>query len=197
MLRRLGAILFRFRSYTPIPLVVIALLASRPTVYKVALGCLFIAAGETIRIWAAGYLGGSGRTRTVGGDVLITSGPFSFTRNPLYLGNLFLSLGFLICLWPFMPYSVFILVGLFVLQYWPIVEAEEQYLNKAFGREYRRYRRSVSSFFPAFQRYDGVRTEYDLGRAMRAERPTFQTIGGLFLLLILRWFVFSSILPLL
>ncbi len=197
MLKRLGAILFRFRSYTPIPLIVIAFLASRPTVHTIALGCLLIAAGEAIRIWAAGYLGGSGRTRTVGADVLITSGPFSLTRNPLYLGNLFLSLGFLICLWPFMPYSIFILIGLFVLQYWPIVEAEEQCLEKTFGQEYRRYRRFVPAFFPVLRRYDGARDEYDVRRALRAERPTFQTIGGLFVLLVLRWFFFNSTLPLL
>jgi hypothetical protein len=96
-----------------------------------------------------------------------------------------------------MPYSFFLLIGLFALQYRSIVAAEEEHLEKVFGEEYRRYRRSVPSFFLTFRRYCGVSTEYDFRRAVRAERATFQTIGGLFLLLIVRWFVLGSILPLL
>lgn len=196
MQQRMGEFLFKFRSYTPIPLVIIAFLGSNPTPNKIILGTTIVLVGELIRIWSAGYLGGSGRARRIGGEFLVTQGPYSYTRNPLYLGNLLLSVGLLISFWAFMPYLMLILLGLFCFQYYSIIKAEEEVLQKKFGKEYISYKSSVSVFFPKLKRYRGKNITFNLSRALRSERSTFQTLGVLYIVLIFRYFFFNSKLPL-
>ncbi len=58
---------------------------SRPTPALTAAGVLFALGGEAVRLWAAGHLTKSVR--------LITSGPYAYTQNPLYLGRLMILTG--------------------------------------------------------------------------------------------------------
>lgn len=192
----MGEVLFRFRSYTPVPLVLVAFLGSSPTVGKLILGSTIVLIGETIRIWSGGYLGGSLRTRRVGGEFLVRSGPYSYTRNPLYLGNLLLSVGMAICFWAFMPYLMVILLLFFFFQYYSIMKVEEEFLEEKFGEEYIGYRKSVPAFFPKRKRRQKNDMKFSLSRALRAERATFQNLGALYLLLLFRYFFLKSRLPL-
>jgi protein-S-isoprenylcysteine O-methyltransferase Ste14 len=194
--RRAGQVLFRWRSYTPVPLVLIAFLGSNATIHRVIIGSLIISVGETIRIWSGGYLGGSLRTRKIGGEVLVKSGPYSYTRNPLYLGNLLLSVGMAICFWALMPYLMVILLLFFFFQYYSIVKAEEEFLATKFGEEYVLYRNSVPAFLPRLRRTEGNDGDFNFSRALKSERATFQNIGALYLLLGVRCFVLDSKLPL-
>jgi len=193
---RLGEVLFRLRSYTPIPLIVIAFLSSDPTIGKIILGSAIVFIGESIRVWSAGYVGGSSRTREVGGDELVTQGPYAYTRNPLYSGNLLLSVGMLICFWGFMPYLVLILLPLFFLQYYSIIRTEEEYLQKRFGAAYTSYKKSVPAFFPQLKGYAGNSASFDLSKGIRSERSTFGTLTVLYVLLIVRCLFLNSTLPL-
>lgn len=197
MHKRVGEVLFKFRSYTPIPLVIIAFLGSNPTFCKIIFGSVIALIGEIIRIWSMGYLGGSSRTRTVGGEFLVMSGPYAYTRNPLYLGNLLLSVGLLICFWAFMPYLISILLLLFFIQYYAIIRVEEEFLEKKFSEAYLSYKNRVPAFFPRLKRYRGQGPKFHLLRALKSERPTFQTVGILCLLLLLRCLFLDSKLPLL
>src|SRR5687768_6513882 len=61
---------------------------SHPTPKTFAIGTLLVSIGTLIRIWAGGHL-----TRD---QQLTTSGPYQFSRNPFYLGRLFLLVGFAI-----------------------------------------------------------------------------------------------------
>ena len=85
---------FKYRSYTPIPIGAMILFFSRPNNSYVFLGFAFLIAGESIRLWAVSYAGGITRTRKVGAPKLCSSGPYSYVRNPLYVGNMFMYLGF-------------------------------------------------------------------------------------------------------
>ncbi|MFX1483416.1 MAG: methyltransferase family protein [Promethearchaeota archaeon] len=71
---------------------------------------------------------------------LIQTGPYSFTRNPIYLGNLIMLLG-LVFVWS----SIVILIGLilvyFVFQYF--IKREEIILEEEFGEEYRDFKNRV------------------------------------------------------
>ena len=84
---------FKYRSYTPIPLVLVLLYFSNPFQPAIYFGIGLLAVGESIRIWAVRYAGGRTRTRKVGAPKLVTSGPFAYVRNPLYLGNMLMYLG--------------------------------------------------------------------------------------------------------
>jgi protein-S-isoprenylcysteine O-methyltransferase Ste14 len=74
-------------------------------------------------------------------DHLVTSGPFSFTRNPIYLGNTMLTIGIGLVtesLW----FLLFALCAAFATQKLAI-EGEERHLEAKFGKKYRDYRARI------------------------------------------------------
>ena len=72
---------FKYRSYTPIPIVLLILLYySKPIYPYYIIGVALMIIGEFIRIDAVRYAGGATRTRNVGAPFLCTSGPYSQTR---------------------------------------------------------------------------------------------------------------------
>ena len=88
-----GNFLFKYRSYTPIPLALYILYNSHPEIQNVLIGFILIAIGESLRMWAVSYAGGITRTTNVGAPSLCTSGPYGYTRNPLYIGNMIIYSG--------------------------------------------------------------------------------------------------------
>jgi protein-S-isoprenylcysteine O-methyltransferase Ste14 len=92
---------------------------SHPDPASLAVGLPLSACGLALRAWAAGHLAKDRR--------LATSGPFSFTRNPLYLGTLITALGLAAA-----ARSVglaLLCAALFALVYLPAIELEEQHLT--------------------------------------------------------------------
>ena len=86
-------LLFKYRSYTPIPIGLMIIYFARPGSAHLTLGIPLLLTGEVMRIWAVSYAGGETRTRRVGAPALCSSGPFAFVRNPLYLGNMLMYVG--------------------------------------------------------------------------------------------------------
>ena len=74
-------------------------------------------------------------------QVIIDSGPFRLSRNPLYVGVVALDVG-LSLLWPSFWALVLVPLGVALL-WWGAVRPEEQYLSAKFGAEYDAYRRRV------------------------------------------------------
>jgi protein-S-isoprenylcysteine O-methyltransferase Ste14 len=72
---------------------------------------------------------------------LITSGPFRFTRNPLYLSMCLIYLGIALRMGSYWPYLLLVPV-LLVMQY-GVVLREEAYLERKFGEDYRRLKQTV------------------------------------------------------
>ena len=68
---------------------VVALWLAQPTARSLAIGAIAALAGEAMRIWAAGHLE-KGREVT-------SSGPYGFTRHPLYLGSKMIGVGLAFC----------------------------------------------------------------------------------------------------
>lgn len=185
-------IFFKFRSYTPIPLIIAALLLAKTTWVSYLLGLATASIGEILRIWAVRYAGGATRTTgRVGGDELVTNGPFAHVRNPLYLGNFILSLGLLIMAWPWMPWLLLIYFAVFAFQYGCIISLEEEYLRNNFGKVYQDYLKSVPRFMPKFRGYaKGLRHPNTLAKALRTERNTLQSVAFVSLAILLRWQLF-------
>jgi protein-S-isoprenylcysteine O-methyltransferase Ste14 len=180
---------FKYRSYSPIPLIIAALILAKTTWQSYLFGFALACIGEAIRIWAVFYAGGATRTTgRVGGDELVTNGPFAYVRNPLYFGNFILSLGLLIMAWPWMPLLLVIYLAVFAIQYSCIISLEEQYLWKNFGETYQQYFKSVPRFFPTFQKYGkGSRSPIPLAKALYTERNTLQSFAFVSLAILLRW----------
>jgi protein-S-isoprenylcysteine O-methyltransferase Ste14 len=92
---------------------------AHPTFASLYVGIPVSAAGLALRAWAAGHLAKNQR--------LAVSGPYSFTRNPLYLGTLITALGFALA--GRSPGLAVLFLLLFVLVYLPAIELEEQHLS--------------------------------------------------------------------
>lgn len=108
------------RLRVPAGFVMVATFAwfARPDSASLAIGLPLSACGLALRAWAAGHLAKNQR--------LAVSGPYSFTRNPLYLGTLITALGLAAAAHSFGLALLF--AGLFALVYLPAIELEEQHL---------------------------------------------------------------------
>lgn len=173
---KIGNFFFKIRSFTPIPFIFALLYFAKPAWYTVVIGIPFIVAGEFLRIWAVGYAGASTRARTLGAARdLVTTGPYSYVRNPLYLGNFLLSLG--VCLVANVYWLVAVLIVGYFCQYLPIIALEEAYLLKSCGSVYQTYREQVPRFVPQFQSYSDPSThDFSFARAIKSEKRTLTAI---------------------
>lgn len=179
---RLGAWLFRKRDFTPIPFIAVALFFVNPTPLSIAIGSSMAVLGEAIRFWGVSYIGGISRTRTAATGALIRTGPFSLVRNPLYVGNFFLSTGLVTISGAWFLVLVFVL--LFAFQYHFIVQWEEANLRAKFGAEYEAYCRQVPRWVPRFSGYQGT-ARPDVSKALRSEWITWLAIFAVTALLAL------------
>ncbi len=72
---------------------------------------------------------------------LVTSGPYRFTRNPMYLGFTLLYLG--LALWFGGYWTLMLLPPVLVVMIHGVIRREEAYLSRLFGTEYDDYRQRV------------------------------------------------------
>ena len=183
--------LFQYRSYTPFPFLFTMVLFARPTGTTLAAGFVLTLIGESIRFWGVAYAGSLTRvTGNVGAPEVVIAGPFSYVRNPLYIGNILMYTGVGVMANALTPWLVLVALAYFSIQYSLIVSLEEEFLEKEFGEGYIEFKKNVPRFFPRFQSYKLPRQEQQKPgwqEAVRSERRTFQAIVLVMLLLLLIW----------
>lgn len=180
---KLGQRLFEYRSYTPIPFLIVMIIFARPTLTSILIGFFIVICGEAVRMWGVSIVGSETRTTgAVGGTYLVTKGPYAYVRNPLYLGNMIMHCGFGVMSLAIFPWLVIAALLFFILQYSLIVRSEEDYLAKRFGDEYERYRQSVPRFIPSLKKYlsgNAPQPDFDWKRGIKSEKRTLQAIAAL------------------
>ena len=148
----MGGWLFRQRTWLPIPLALALLFVrageARPSSLLVAVGCATVALGEMVRLWAVRHIGVISRTRSNRLGPLVSTGPFAIVRNPLYLANIALWVGF--ALSARLAWMAPMFVAVLGLEYHAIVRWEERLLEERQGDEYRAYPARVSRWMPSF-----------------------------------------------
>ena len=172
--------LFSNRSFTPVPIALVIIYLSNPSILYFTYGMPLILIGELIRINAVSYAGGITRTMNVGAPSLCTSGLYSRTRNPLYLGNMIIYLGIVLVAG---GKYVIVLEGIvflyFTFQYMMIISLEEETLKKLFGNEYISYMTNVPRLFPKVTPWTGglnVHKPSNLYKTLKTEKRTLQNI---------------------
>ncbi len=187
--------IFKYRSYTPIPFLIVMVVFARPTVASLVAGFAVLVLGELVRFWGVSIAGAETRTTgNVGGTFLITNGPFAYVRNPLYLGNMLLYAGIGIMSMALFPWLLAIAVVWFYVQYYLIVTKEEEYLAERFGAPYDEYRKDVRRFLPRltpFRSSQPPDKTLDPAEGLASERRTLQAIG-LVTLMILAIYLFQQ-----
>lgn len=119
---------------------IIFLLLMHPSIRSLWIGAVLSLAGALLRLWASGHI--------VKGRVLTRSGPYAFSRNPLYLGSFFMALGIIVGGQGYWLLPVFALF--YLIFYVPVMRAEEQELLNGYGNEFIEYSKTVPLFFPRF-----------------------------------------------
>jgi protein-S-isoprenylcysteine O-methyltransferase Ste14 len=146
-------------------------------------GAALVLAGEAVRLWAVHHIGVISRTRSDRLGPLISTGPFSLVRNPLYLGNLALWAGFAVSarlLW--MVPLILVVLG---LEYHAIVRWEEHLLTARLGDSYREYAARVPRWLPKFApiKQASSPATYSWRETFFSERGTLVAIAAGYLLL--------------
>ena len=174
---RIGAVLFRNRRWLPLPFLLVALLApAHPTATNWIAGAVLIALGEWIRLAGVAAAGTVTRRRSRDVQRLVTYGIFQLVRNPLYVGNFLIWMGFVVIsgvMW-FLPVAIL----LFAIEYTLIVAYEEGVLESIFGQEYLDYKKSTPRWFPR-PPAEPERGPHDWAEAWRSEISTFLQYGAL------------------
>ena len=112
---------------------------ARPSVTSILWSLPIVAFGVWMRAYAAGFVKKNAE--------LTVTGPYAFTRNPLYLGSMAIAFGFADASsrW----WLVVLLVCLFLAIYWPTILSEEIFLRRTFP-EFDAYSARVPRLFPRF-----------------------------------------------
>jgi protein-S-isoprenylcysteine O-methyltransferase Ste14 len=165
---KLSSLIYRCRVRTALFVLIAVIVLARPSVRSIAFGLAVCALGLLIRGWAAGHIRKE--------KELAVSGPYRYTRNPLYLGNFLLGLSIALganSLW---------CVGLFALYFlifYPLVIMEElRRMKRLFPAEYESYGKQVPLFFPSFRRRAAGENSKFRWELYRRNRETRALIGS-------------------
>ena len=136
----LGGLFLGFLIHWRLPLPIIPAVLVGPLRL---LGAFCLVAGLALTIWAVATFRRVGTTRHPAGPTtaLAVAGPYRFTRNPMYLGLVFITAGLALlanALWPLVLLPVVI-----VILRRAVIDREERYLTAKFGEEYLQYKARV------------------------------------------------------
>jgi protein-S-isoprenylcysteine O-methyltransferase Ste14 len=192
-IQKLGLWLFRHRSYSPLPMIVLVLACFPPRHYGGAQHWVTAAAvatallGEAVRVLTVGFAhhGTSGRESYLRADALNVTGAYSLVRNPLYIGNTLIYSGILFFwgnVWAFLLMLVFLCV-----QYTLIILGEESYLRLKYGNQYREYARTVPRILPCKRKFRSPESDFQWRRVIVKENDSvFNMLAMLLILQALR-----------
>ena len=122
---------------------------ARPTTQSLLVGTVLVIPGLLIRALASGHVQKN--------EQLATSGPYAYTRNPLYLGSFILGLGFAVAARSW--WIAALMVVMFFAIYLPVIRGEEAYLREHFP-EFDDYARQVPRLFPRLTPLPGRRGSF-------------------------------------
>lgn len=130
------------------------IVAADPTKPSLTVGLILVGLGETIRIWAAGYLQKN--------QALVTAGPYGYVKNPLYVGTMLITAGFCI-----MANNIYILALAFfgfIFYYIPYKRrVESSRLKSLFGKSFEEYDSQVDDYMPRLKPYEKGEGNWRLG----------------------------------
>jgi len=142
-------LLARWRVFLGFVFGALVLWLATPTWPWLALGAAIAVAGESLRLWAAGHLE---KSREV-----TRSGPYRFTRHPLYLGSTLIGIGLATA-------AHHLIVALVIVAYLAAtltaaMRSEEAHLREKFGDDYDAYAEKRAS--PMARRFSWARARHN------------------------------------
>lgn len=167
--------LARWRVRAGYPLTLACLWLSQPTPQTLRLGFVVGLLGLLLRAAAAGHL--------LKHEALAMTGPYACTRNPLYLGNAILAVGFAVAtasLW-----VAVLLACYFALFYSAVMRQEEQELRQRYGEQFDTYAARVPRFWPRLRLTECTKGRFSWQNYLRNRE--YKTAVGFAIALYLLW----------
>ncbi len=190
ILERAQALAFKYRAAVMASVALLILIFADPSPRSILESLPAVILGEGIRVWGLGYIGGASRDEEASTKVLVTAGPYSYTRNPLYWGNTLTGLGLTWGAFGNDPLSLrlimlLIVALIYVLLYWILViPHEERYLEEVFGSEYREYKRNVPKWWWKLKPYHLRKGDFNLDVVLKTEYWTILWITLIYVVLV-------------
>ena len=145
----------RFLQRIRIPLgflfAIVFMVFARPVMWTLIVGGVVAFIGVAIRGWASGHIR---KARE-----LAVSGPYAYTRNPLYVGSFILGVGFTVAagVW----WLAILFIALFLGIYLPVMRVEVNDIRQIFGADFDEYEQNVPMFLPRFTRWKKSDGKFD------------------------------------
>lgn len=157
MSREKATLIQRFRVPLGFLFAAVFLFFAKPEPLTLGIGGALAVVGLLIRAWASGHIRKN--------QNLAVSGPYAYTRNPLYLGSFILGIGFTIAagVW----WLGLIFIALFLGIYFPVMRVEAGELTHIFGDEYKEYAGRVPLFFPRLTAGETSENKFDFDLYLR------------------------------
>src|ERR1051325_9999737 len=132
---------------------IVFLVFSRPAPLTLAIGSAVAVLGLGMRAWASGHIRKA--------ETLAVSGPYAYTRNPLYVGSLLVAIGFTVAggVWWLVLLSIVLFLGIYL----PVMSIEANDMQRIFGSDYAEYRRHVPAFLPRLTPWHQSDERFDFG----------------------------------
>jgi len=143
---------------------------AHPTARSLIAGGCITVIGLLIRALASGHV-----TKN---EQLTTSGPYAYTRNPLYFGSFFLAIGFAVASRSW--WVVLIAVAMFFAIYIPVIRSEEGFLRSRFP-DFEEYAGRVPRLFPRMRPNRNSANSFSWGLYWK-HREYNATLGAAFML---------------
>ncbi len=185
-----GKWVFKNRGWMPVPILVLATFfpTYNHSKFSIIFGALLVLIGEAGRLWSVGFAGGITRTRTGDLHELIITGPFAIVRNPIYIANMIMYSGAAFMMG--VPVLVPLVVLYFYIEYSLIIVYEESILTQTFGDKYEQYKKSVNRWMPNLKaKIEKSKHEFNLKELMTAEKSTFNSIIGIVVIALVKYFI--------
>jgi hypothetical protein len=108
-------------------------------------------------------------------EELATTGPYAYSRNPLYLGSIVIAIGFAIAARD--PWVAAGMAALFIFIYVPVIRAEEAFLREHFD-EYDSYASRVPRLLPRTLLFSGLRSGSGFSRELYRQHREYNALIG-------------------
>ena len=151
----------RFLQRIRVPLgftfAILFLVFAKPIILTIAIGGIVAFIGVAIRAWSSGHIRKA--------KELAISGPYAYTRNPLYVGSFILGVGFTVAsgVW----WLALIFSALFIGIYLPVMRVEAEDIRDIFGADFDEYELNVPLFMPRLTRWQRTGVKFDFQLYLR------------------------------
>jgi protein-S-isoprenylcysteine O-methyltransferase Ste14 len=166
-------IYYKFRDVPPFLLWGLTLYLSLKMAGKayILLSLIFVLLSVTLRVWSRIYIGEHTRGRDLDAPSLVSAGPYSISRNPLYISNMIFGIA-VVLIYPVQWYVKILILFLFTVHYYVLGVIESHYVRGKFNSEYDEWAKKTPLWIGVFTYVKG-KSAYKITAAIINDRWTW------------------------